>query len=224
MIATPIRSRFHSKRCGVWMGARERLENIQIHSGFEVEVIDDEKKTLPLPLPPPPSSLSHWISWHATPFFLSFSTDFFCHFRHTFGISFAKPHIPAFGNASSVLSQFNAFDTKATAMAPNAYANSKQLLIFRHAKNERELERRFFECSKIVFRFIRERISFEILEFPCALIRIATPHRSLSASKAIKRANDVRHARKFMTMCCESRNRKASYMQFKWFTPGNIKF
>lgn len=147
-------------------------------------------------------------------FLLSFSA----HLRHQFCKASHS------GNASSVLSQFNAFDTKATAMAPNAYANSKQLLIFRHAKNERELERRFFECSKIVFRFIRERISFEILEFPCALIRIATPHRSLSASKAIKRANDVRHARKFMTMCCESRNRKASYMQFKWFTPGNIKF
>lgn len=111
MIATPILSRFHSNRVEFgW--ARERLENIQIHSGFEVEVIDDEKKTASAVATATFVAVALDFMARNAVFSLTHSLISFVIFGTPSASVFAKPRIPAFGNASSVLSQFNAFDTK----------------------------------------------------------------------------------------------------------------
>lgn len=97
---------------------------------------------------------SHWISWHEKCFArFVLRLIFFCHFRHTFGISLAKPRIPAFGNASFAHTKRSRFAATSMAMlCPELHVRFRAIIDFAfcRAKNEIKLERHSCEMQSLV--------------------------------------------------------------------------
>lgn len=138
--------------------ASQLLRNIQIHSGFEVVVIGDEMKTGAYAADVALNFMARNI--------LLFPTDFFCHFRHTFGINLAKPRFPAFDIWQCVIQQ-----QQRQWQWQRIYVNSAKLLILPRQKWDRIRAPFLTQEQQQQYRFNSSgHISFEISEFPCVLI------------------------------------------------------